>query len=167
MIMQLKESTRRYILLGMIGIIVVGLIVAKVLANNQDEQFTVEQTLYQQASQLASQGNYEEAGLYINEVLKSKPDSEAVNYLGALIASNQGEVEQAAILFQKTLDINPYKVEDALFMLQFGEILYNVERYEDAKVVLTRCQEAGWMPESYPGYQERVAELLSSIENIQ
>lgn len=163
--MQLKESTRRYILLGLIGIVVIGLIVANVLANNQDEQFTNEQTLYQQAVQSANQGNYEDASLYIKEVLKNKPNSEDVNYLGALIATNTGDLKQAAILFQKTLDINPYRVEDALFMLQFGEVLYNVERYEDAKIVLTRCQEAGWAPESYPGYQERVTKLLSAIEN--
>lgn len=164
--MQLRESTRRYILLGLIGLIMVGLIVSKVMASNQDEQFAKEDMLYQQASQLFSQGNSSEAAVYIDELLKLQPESEEVNYLGALISASNNKMEKSAILFQKTLDINPYKIEDPVFMLQFGSTLYSVERYEDAKIVLTRCKEAGWAPENYPDYQDRVNELLDSIENM-
>lgn len=162
--MQFRESTRRYILIGMVAFIILGLVVAKVVAKGQDEQFSAEDNLFQQATQFASEGKFEEASSYINELLKTKPDSEDVNYLGGLIAANTGEIEQAAILFQKTLDINPHRVEDAMFMLQFGETLYHIEQYEDAKTVLTRCQESGWAPKEFPNYQAKVTELLNSIE---
>ncbi|RTQ93149.1 tetratricopeptide repeat protein [Lysinibacillus telephonicus] len=164
--MQLRESTRRYILIGMVAFIVIGLFVANVLAKGQDEQFANEDLLFQQATQLANEGNFEEASVYINELIKKESESEDVNYLGGLISANVGEMKQASILFQKVLDINPYRVEDPMFMLQFGETLYKVERYEDAKTVLMRCQEAGWVPEDYPNYQAKVADLLSSIENM-
>lgn len=164
--MHLRESTRRYILIGIVVFILLGILVAKVIAKSQDEKFANEDLLYQQAFQLANENKFEEASIYINELLKTQSDSEAANYLGGLIAANTGELQQAASLFQKTLDINPHRVEDAMFMLQFGEMLYNVERYEDARVVLSRCQEAGWAPENYPNYQSKVTELLNSIENM-
>lgn len=162
--MQLRESTRRYILLGMVTFIILGVIVAKAMAKSQDEQFATEDLLYQQASQLASEGNFEEASSYINELLKRQPDSEAVNYLGGLIFANKGDMKKSSVLFQKTLDINPHKVDDPMFMLQFGEALFNVKRYEDAKIVLVHCQESSWSPEDYPNYQTRVENLLKSIE---
>ncbi|MBM7609061.1 putative Zn-dependent protease [Lysinibacillus composti] len=152
--------------MGIVAFIVLGVIVANVMASKQDKQFSMEDTLYKQATELHSQGNNTEAATYIKELLKLQSESEAVNYLGAVIAASNNEMQQAATLLQKTLDINPYKVEDPMFMLQFGETLYHIERYDDAKIVLTRCQEAGWAPESFPTYQERVAELLSLIENM-
>lgn len=164
--MRFKDSTRKYILLGFIAFIVIGLVSAKVLAKKQDTQFSTEDLLYQQASQLYSEGNYSEASIFINDLLLAQPKSEAVNYLGGLIAANNGDYTQSAILLQKTMDINPHKIEDPMFMLQFGEVLFSAERYEDAKLVLVRCQEWGWAPEEYPTYQERITELLTSIETI-
>lgn len=110
--MQNKESTRKYILLGLVILIVVGIVSAKVLASKQDEVFKYEDMLYQQAVQLFQEGNNEDASYFINELLLKKPDSEVANYLGGLIAAGKGEYNQAVILLQKSLDLNPHKVED-------------------------------------------------------
>lgn len=163
--MKLKESYRKYILLGVIGFIIIGLIVAKIMAKNQDEQFIRNDLLYEQVQKLYNEENYEEAVVYIEELLKTQPNSEVVNYMGALIYSINQDYNKAAILMQKTLDINPHKVDDAIFMLQLGEIFYQAKRYDDARIVLTHCQEKGWAPEEYPNYQDKVLELLNSIEN--
>lgn len=165
--MQLTESTRKYILLGIVVLIVVGLISAKALASKQDEEFITDDMLYKQANQLYQDGNHAEASTIINELLLKQPDSEAVTYLGGIIVANNGDFKQGAILLQKTLDINPHKVEDPMFMLQFAEVLFFSERYADAKIVLEKCREWGWAPEAYPTYQERVTELLTQIENMQ
>lgn len=165
--MKLKDSIRRYILFGIVTFIILGLVVAKVLAGVQDRRYLDEETLYYQAYELASQGRYEEASVYINELLTTKPNSEAINYLGGLITANTGEVQRATTLFQKTLDLNPYRVEEPMFMLQFGEALYNSQRFEDAKIVLINCLESGWEPDEFPNYKERVEQLLNSIENMQ
>lgn len=164
--MRLTEKNRRYILVGMVAFIIIGIFTAEILGSKQDEQFAYEDMLYAQASQLYSEGNYIEAMSFNNELLDLQPNSEAVNYLGALIAANAGEYKQSAILLQKTMDVNPYKVEDSIFMLQFGEILFMAERYEDAKIVLVKCQEMGWVPEEFPTYQERIQELLTQIETM-
>ena len=165
--MQLKESTRKYILLGIVIIIAAALISAKVFANKQDAAFLADDALYNQAKQLYQEGNNAEASNVINALLLKQPKSEAVNFLGGLISADNGDYKQSVILLQKTLDINPYKVEDAMFMLPFAEVLFFAERYDDAKVVLEKCREWGWVPEAYPTYQERVTELLTQIENMQ
>lgn len=164
--MRLTESNRKYILLAIVGIIVIGIFTAKILASKQDEQFAYEDMLYMQASQQYEAGNYIDALSMVSELLETQPNSEAANYLGGLISANTGEYKQSAILLQKVMDVNPYKSEEDIFMLQFGEILFMAERYEDAKVVLEKCREWGWAPEALPTYQERVADLLTQIENM-
>lgn len=164
--MHLSENNRKYILLGVVIFIVLGLIASKVLASKQDEKFLEEDMIYQQVGQLYNEEEYDEASLYVNEMLKRQPKSEVANYLGGLVSANIGEYQQASILLQKTLDINPYKAEDPMFMLQFGEILFYAERYNDSKIVLEKCREWGWVPEQYPNYQERITELLTQIENM-
>lgn len=163
--MRLTEKNRRYILVGMVAFIIIGIFTAKVLGSKQDEQFMYEDMLYAQASQMYSEGNYIDAMALSNELLELKPNSESANYLGALIAANTGEYKQSAILLQKTLDLNPHKVDDAIFMMQFGELLFMAGRYGDAKVVLEKCRDMGWAPEELPTYQERVTELLTQIES--
>ena len=165
--MQNNESKRKYILLGIVAFIIIGFITAKVLASKQDDKFLEDDMLYQQASHLYSDGNYPAAGELINDLLLRQPNSEAVNYLGGLIKANLGDFKQSAILLGKTLDINPHKVEEAMYMLQFAEVLFFAERYEDSKVVLEKCREWGWAPEGYPTYQEHVTELLTQIENME
>ncbi|MER2190022.1 MAG: hypothetical protein ABS951_03605 [Solibacillus sp.] len=164
--MRLTEKNRRYILVGMVAFIVIGIFTAKILGSKQDEQFMYEDALYAQANQMYQEGNYIDAMVFSNELLELQPKSEDANYLGALIAAQTGEYKQAAILLQKTMDLNPYKVEDSIFMLQFGEILFMAERHDDAKVVLEKCREMGWVPEELPTYQERVTKLLTQIENM-
>lgn len=161
--MVINDSIRKYILLGIILMIVGGVFVSKIMGAKQDEEFALDDALYQQATNLNSEGNYSEAAVYSQELLKRQPDSEIANYLGGLLAVQTGEVQQAVILLQKVLDINPYKAEDAMFMLRFAEVLILAERNEDAKIVLERCRTWGWAPEEYPTYQERVTELLMTI----
>ncbi|WP_374963863.1 tetratricopeptide repeat protein [Lysinibacillus sp. RS5] len=165
--MTFNEPVRKYILSGIVAFIVVGLIVANVMASKQDEKFAANEALYNQAVQLQSEGNFEDAWEAISKVLKEEPNSEIANYLAAIIAANNNDLKQATIHMQKTLDINPHKVEDPMFMIQLGELFVAVERYEDAKTVLLRCQGGGWAPEEIPNYQEHVATLLAQIENSQ
>ncbi|MFF5993872.1 hypothetical protein AAGS61_03805 [Lysinibacillus sp. KU-BSD001] len=164
--MQLTEKNRKYILLSIVCLIIVGILVAKFMGKSQDEQFSNEDNLYATTYSLVSEQKYSEATPFISELLQAQPSSEAVNYLGSIVYANNGDYKQAAILMQKAMDLNPYNVENPMFMLQFGEVLIFSERYEDAKTVLTRCQESGWAPQEYPTYQQRVQELLAYIETI-
>lgn len=165
--MTFTESIRKYILSGIVTLVVVGLIVATVLASKQDEEFLMSETLYNQAIQLQTDGDLEGSIAMLSEVLKKQPNSEIGNYVAGLINARNGDMKQASIYMQKVLDINPYKVEDPKFMLQMGEIFLGAEKFEEARIVLLRCQEAQWTLEDIPDYQEYVTSLLAQVENSQ
>lgn len=165
--MTFTESIRKYILSGIVTLVVGGLIVASVLASKQDEEFLMSETLYNQAIQLQTDGDLEGSIAMLSEVLKKQPNSEVGNYVAGLINARNGDMKQASIYMQKVLDINPYKVEDPKFMLQLGEIFLGAEKFEEAKIVLLRCQESQWTLEDIPDYQEYVTTLLAQIENSQ
>lgn len=165
--MTFTEPMRKYILSGLVAFVVIGLIVANVMASKQDDKFKINEALYTQAIQLQSTGDMAGSADAIKNVLKKEPNSEMANYAAALIFAQNGDMKQSAILMQKTLDLNPYKVEDPTFMIQLGEIFVGAERFEDAKTVLLHCQESAWAPEDIPNYQEQVATLLAHIENSQ
>lgn len=163
--MVISETVRRYILVGFVLFIAVGLIASKMMASKQDEQFAYEDAVFQQGMSLYNEENYTEALVYAEELLKTQGDSESVNYFAALVAMENGQFSRATTLMQKTLDINPYKVDYPMFMLQFGESLNYAERFDDAKLVLERCRDMGWVPEQFPKYQEHVAQLLTALES--
>lgn len=165
--MTFTEPIRKYILSGVVAFVVIGLIVANVMANKQDSEFQEKDTLYNQAIQLQSTGDLAGSEDSIKKVLSREPNSENANYVAALITAQNGDMKKAAIYMQKTLDLNPYKVENPTFMIQLAEIFVGAERLEDAKTVLLRCQESSWAPEDIPNYQEHVATLLAQIENLQ
>ena len=165
--MTFTESVRKYILSGIVALVAIGLIVASVLAGKQDEEFMMSESLYNQAVQLQANGDLEDAELMISEVLKKHPHSEVANYVAGLTTAQNDDMKKAAIYMQKVLDINPHKVEDPRFMIQLGEIFVGAEKYEEAKIVLLRCQESQWTLEDFPNYQEHISTLLAQIENLQ
>ncbi|KYG90270.1 hypothetical protein A0U40_08510 [[Bacillus] sp. KCTC 13219] len=164
--MHINEVTRKYILLGIVVLILGGLSVANVLASKQNTKFETEDFIYQQALQMYRSESYTEAKLLISDLLLEHADSEMINYLAGLIDASNGEYTSAAIYMQKALDINPHKVEEPMFMLQFGEVLFLSERFDDAKIVLNRCKESDWQPDDYPDYQAQVQDMLTQIENM-
>ncbi|MEA0561908.1 tetratricopeptide repeat protein [Lysinibacillus irui] len=165
--MTFTELVRKYILSCTVALILIGLIVASVLANKQDEKFMINESLYNNAVQLQSNGDLEGAEVALSQVLKNQPNSEMANYVAGLTIAQNGDLKKAAIYMQKVLDINPYKVEDPRFMIQLGEIFVGAEKYEEAKVVLLRCQESQWTLDDFPNYQEHVASLLAQVKNSQ
>lgn len=164
--MSFTEPVRKYILSCIVALIVIGLIVASVMANNQDKEFMMDESLYNNAVQLQSNGDLNGAEEALSQVLKNQPKSEMANYVAALTNAQNGDLKKAAIYMQKVLYINPHKVEDPRFMIQMGEIFFGAGKYEEAKIVLLRCKESQWTLEDFPNYQEHVAALLTQIENL-
>ncbi len=162
--MTFTEPIRKYILSCIVVLIVFGLIVASILAKKQDEEFIKNESLYNNAVQLQSNGDLEGAESALSQVLEKQPNSEIANYLVALIIAQKGDLKQAAMHMQKVLEINPHKVEDPRFMIQLGEIFIGAKKYEEAKIVLLHCQQSHWTLEDIPNYQEHVSSLLEQIE---
>lgn len=132
------------------------------MGKKQDSSFRTDNELYGLVSQHLELGNYEIALAGSKTLEKSQKSSETVNYLIGIAAVNSGELAKGIQHLQRVLEINPYKVEDSLFMLQYAEALVLAEKSYEAGLVLERCMTLP-PPESYPKYQERIAELQEQL----
>ncbi len=160
--MNLSHSTRKYILIGIVLIVLAGLISACSMGKKQDAAYQINDLEYSQVVQQIQEGNFVGA-LEASKTLESnQSNSEQVNYMIALAAANSGEIEKGLIHMQKTLDLNPHKVEDSMFMLQLAQFLMIAERTDEAGLVLERCTTLP-TPETYPNYQEDVAQLQQQL----
>ena len=103
-----SHNGRKIIFLLIILFAICTFVVASQLGKQQDEQFTLEQNLYNQANGLFNQGSFEEAATLTNELVVRYEDSAIINYLHASILSEIGEHERAKHYMEKTLELNPY-----------------------------------------------------------
>lgn len=156
--MNLRDSSKKYIVIGLSLFVMLGLITASILGKKQDTAFQLDDVEYSHVVQQFQEGQYAEVIEKSTALEIRQGSSEQVNYLIALASANTGEIEKSLRHMQRTLDINPHRVEDSMFMLQFAEFLVMAEQKEEAELVLERCVSLP-VPESLPDYQERVAEL--------
>lgn len=160
--MNISDTTMRYIVASTIAVLLLGLGYASFSGKKQDEQFLTEQTTFTQAIQYVQEEQYDQALPLLQQVDNKHANSDVVKYyLGATLA-NLGDWSKASIEYQKILDLNPYKVEDSIFMIQYGNALLNAKKIDEAKVVLERCLTLQ-VPEQMPDYQEQVNALLMQI----
>ena len=160
--MNVSDSARRYIVMGLALFVILGLITASIMGNKQDEAFQTNNMLYGVMVQQLQEEKFSDAlatAEMLEEYLKS---SELVSYLVSLAAINVGEIDKALMYMQRTLDINPHKVEDSMFMLQYAEMLVQAEKKDEATQVLERC-EVLLVPEIYPDYKERILQLQEQL----
>lgn len=160
--MSSRESMKKYILIGISILIVMGLFIAYFMGKKQDKSFQEADALYSALVQHIQEEKYEEA-LILTEGLKEQQiKSEVLNYITAIVNANTGDFNQATKHMERTLYLNPHKVEDSMFMLQFVEMLLFAERMEDAAIVLEKCTTLP-IPESYPQYMERIEQLQEQL----
>ncbi|MBK3497131.1 hypothetical protein JFL43_20305 [Viridibacillus sp. YIM B01967] len=160
--MKLTEQSRKYALYGFVTFILIGLMVSSFIGRKQDKEFSVQQQNYTDMINFYNSQDYEKA-FAISQKLKQKQNGSAqVHQYSALIASKQGKVGSAIVDMQTTLDINPYMVEDPMFMLQYAEILIFGQKFQEAKIMLDQCATLP-IPVEYPTYKEYVQKLQDII----
>lgn len=160
--MRFNDSFRIYLVIGFALIVLIGLITANIMGKSQDSVFAQNEMSYEEMLIAVEEGDFETALEKSTSLEKIQDNSEMYHYTAGLIAANAGEIQKGVGHFQRTLDINPHKVEDPMFMLQFAEVLFNGNLMDEAQEVLERCTSLP-TPEIYPQYQERVAQLLMQI----
>lgn len=160
--MNVSDSIRKNIVVGFVLLVIVGLIVATIMGKKQDEAFQLDDLYYNEVVKLLGEEKFAEALEVSGHLEKSQKSSELVNYVIAIAAANSEEVDKSIQHMQRTLDINPHRVENSTFMIQYAEILVFAEKKEEALEVLNRCATLP-IPENYPDYQNRVAELQQQI----
>ena len=163
--MTVSDLARKNITIGLVLFVIVGFITASIMAKKQDQAFQTDQELYKLVVQQLQEGNYGIVLAGTSTLEHSQRSSEAVNYTIGLAAANAGELEKGILHMQRALDINPHKVEDPMFMLQFAEALVLAGKNKEAGLVLERSKSFA-APESFPHYQERVTQLQEEIGDI-
>ena len=156
--MKINDLSRKYIVIGFSLFVLIGLITASIMGKKQDKAFEVDEVEYSNIVQQFQEGNYTDALNKSVTLENSQASSEQVNYLIALTAANLGQFEKSLRHMQRTLDINPHRVEDSMFMLQYAEFLVMENQKDEAEIVLDLCVTLP-IPEDFPEYQERVAQL--------
>lgn len=160
--MNITDTTMRYVVASIVLVLLVGLIYTSSSGKKQDEKFATEQATYNQALQYVQEGQYDQALPLLQQVEKEQADSVPVKYYTGLTFANSGDWAGAVKVFKQVLDLNPYKVEDSMFMLQFAEILVYAEKKDEAKIVLERCKTLP-VPAEMPEYQTHIQTLLTQI----
>ncbi|OMP66624.1 tetratricopeptide repeat protein [Domibacillus epiphyticus] len=160
--MKLTDTAMRYIVAVLILTVVIGFIYVNIAGKKEEEKYVQEFNTYQNAISLMQQGDFKQAVPLLKQVEAEQQDSVPIKqYLGMALV-NTGEVEEAVTKYQEVVDLNPYKIEDAEFMLQFGEVLSITGKHKEAKIVLEQCQKLA-APSGIPDYQEKVNLLLAEV----
>lgn len=156
----ITDKTLRWLVGGVLFFVMAGLAYTYSSAKGQDEQFLQSYSQFEQARTLFDHQQFDQALPLLQELEQKQPDSALIkNYLG-IAYLNTGDIGAAVTKYKSVLDLNPYKVENALFMIQFGEILLLDGKKAEAVLVLEKCLTLA-PPAEMPDYQVKVQELLA------
>ncbi len=158
--MRKKEN---YFLLGFTALVIIGLIIANFMGKSQDKEFSQEALNFAEMASALQDGQYEKVLEKSISLEKHQSRSELYNYTIGIAEANLGDVEKSVRHFQRILDINPHKVEDSMFMLQYARILAIAEKKDEARTVLERCASLP-APDTFPEYQEMVVQLEKQLD---
>ncbi|QFF97980.1 hypothetical protein PB01_03635 [Psychrobacillus glaciei] len=160
--MKISDTAIRYIVCAIVAVLLIGLGYASFASKKQDEQFLADQATYNQSLQYLQEEDFGQAILLLQQVEINNSNNAIVKYYLGLAHANTGEWSKATMEFQTVLDLNPYKVKDGVFMIQFANILVDAKKLDQAKVVLEHCQTLP-NPGQMPDYQEQINALLKRI----
>ncbi|MFC4410003.1 hypothetical protein ACFOZY_06065 [Chungangia koreensis] len=153
----------KLVLFFMSLILIIGIFTSITLSNNQDHKFIELQMRYNEGLEYFNNKEYENAYNSLNQIVDEFPDSEPVNYLYAISAVNTFHFKESLIYMERALDINPYNVENPVFMIQYAEILINADKIEEAKLVIEHSKNLE-QPTNFPNFQERLKELEEIVK---
>jgi len=127
-----------YIITGFILIVFVLLIIVENLGNKQDELLLSDFTMFEEASALVESGSSTEA-LQTLENLNTKysGDFNISHRLGIAYLSSE-QYKPALTMFTRTLDLNPYLVENTDYLYQYAVTLANNEQFDNSILVIDK-----------------------------
>lgn len=158
----MKEIYRKLILLGLVLFVGIGIFYTNAQGKKQDKGFVEDYQSYQIALAQMQEGNYENAKEQLTKLHNNYPDQANITRNLGLLYAMEGDMDKAALYYQKAVEQRPFIVQEPMFSLQFAEILIEKEEYAAAKQYLEHCKTIA-IPEEYTG---RVDELLAYIETI-
>ncbi|MDW2876415.1 MULTISPECIES: tetratricopeptide repeat protein [Bacillaceae] len=159
----MKDKYRKFVLLGLVALVGAGTIYTYIAGENQDKRYIEDFQQYQVAlgeMQEDQIGNAKEKMLHLHN--KYHDQANITRNLG-LIYAMEGDFEKAALYYQKAVDQMPFIVQDPLFSLQFGEMLFYKGELGISQQYIEHGKAVG-LPDEYV---QRADELLAQIETEQ
>lgn len=157
-----KKNYTNHIIALFILIVCSILIYTQNQATKQDERMMDDFALYQETSLLLQEGDIENV-LPILEDLNTRhgDDYNVTHRLGYSYLTMQ-QFNTALTMYTKSLDLNPYLVENINFMYEYATTLASNEQYDNALIVIERLLTLP-MDESF---KATVTELKDSISGM-
>lgn len=113
------------------------------IVGDKREQILIKQyNDYLKAKEFISTMQYENASLVLSNLLQQDnyKDSYPIVLSYAISLGGQGNFAEAYDYFLKAQEIRPMAILDYIYNVQVGEALYQLKRFEEAKVYLLRSQ---------------------------
>lgn len=158
----MKEIYRKLILLGLVLFIGIGVFYTYNAGKTQDKGYVEDYQSYQMSLAQMKENQLEQPKRDLMKLHQTYPDQANITWNLGLAFAMEGDMEQAALYYQKAVDQRPFIVQEPMFSLQFAEILIAEEEFEAAKQYLEHCKTIE-IPEQFVS---RVDELLAYIETI-
>jgi outer membrane protein assembly factor BamD (BamD/ComL family) len=117
--------------------------------------------LYNQASRLVQRGELHEAENLLSQLVNKYPENVTLMFPYAWCLGQQGKYEQSISYFTKMRNQRPFVLENQLFLVSFGEVLYKSGQYSSARQYLLRALQFGGRT---PDFSDKAKSLLSDIE---
>lgn len=144
-----------------IGLIII-LIIVNVSGSKQSEHFIVKSMEFKQAEELVANGEFEDAREILSTLHSEFPKEYNITYALAYVLLMVNEFESSEKMFKQAIDLNPYYVENVDVMYQFVTVLFNVQSFEEAEMVISKLETLPLTPE----YIDSVNNLKLRIESM-
>lgn len=132
----ISDKSRNLIFLSLITILIICVFVTNNIGKKQDKVFAEEGNQFKYALQLLSENKATEAEPLLKDLAEKHPENYEIIWKYGTVQSQLQNFEEAQVLFQQAQDENLTLVRNALFLAQYGEVLYNLGDLEKAKVYL-------------------------------
>lgn len=133
-----KKDYTNYFITAFVLIVLIIIIFTQNEAKDQDEILLKDYSLYQEVNTILQQGHTEHLIEPLEELSKIYNSDYNITYELGYAYLNNGMYDAALPLYTKTLDLNPYLVENKDFMYQYATVLSNNKQFDNAIIVIDR-----------------------------
>lgn len=128
-----SDRIRNTIFLVFLTLTILVTIIACSVAAGQDRLFLTGYNQYLQVHQLINQDKYTEAEPIIADLVKKQSGTYQLLWMYGLCLAENGKPADGLKYMQKAREIRPALVINQSYLVQYGETLYNMRDYAEAK----------------------------------
>lgn len=151
---------RNFIFLILLAVILIGLLTCGTEIERKNAVLLQDSWKYKQVQQLMQQGKPLEASRLQADLLNRHAYSYQLLWTYGLSMAAQGEWQPAGKYMEQARKVRPALVSEQIFLVQYGEVLYNLGDYDRASLYLQESLKYNKQAELIPIAQK----LLQQIE---